>query len=227
MLSITISVYYLSFILSSTVILAQNLSLFPFPFPHNTQSLQNLIWISCTFSFFSSFSDDHLLLKSSVLSYSPSSQGLPWHTPPQVVHLVTQLCAGNFRDCLPLSLQMSHKHLRCNSRNNPLRILYHPNSLFLLAWNDFFKVFSFLFLGLNVLSKPQKPATPRACSNLFIILPFYCKGRRSTYIFLMLITHIKRSMSPKSAVISAGQLRNPSSLNCCFCCRQLAIFPHT
>lgn len=126
--------------------------------------------MSYTFSFSSSFSDDHVLLKSSVLSYSASSPGLPWHTPSQVVHMVAPLCAGKFRACLLLSFQMSHKHLRCSSRNNLLRILNHPSSLFLLARNYFFKAFSFLFLGLYVLSKSQKLATLRAYSNF---LSFY------------------------------------------------------
>lgn len=138
------------------------------------------------FSFSSSFSDDHLLLKTSALFYRASFQGLPWHTTYQVAHVVTHLCVGKLRACLPLSFHVSHKHLRCRSTNNLLRILYHPNSLFLLAWNDFFKAFSFLFLGLNVLSKPQKLARLRAYANLFIILPFHCKGRRNTCILLFL-----------------------------------------
>lgn len=179
--------------------------------------------MSYTFSFSYSFSDDHLLLKSSVLSYSASSQGPPWHTP-QAVPVVTELCAGRSEPAFPF-------HSRCLTSISDvvletlLRILQHPNPLFLLAWNDFFKAFSFLFLGLNILSKPQKLATLRVYSNIFIILLFHGKGRRSTCILLSLIKYIKKSMNSKSAVISTGQLKNPSSLNCCFCCRQLAIFP--
>lgn len=86
-------------------------------------------------------------------SYNASSQGLPWHTPSQVGHLVTQLHAGNFRACLPLLFQMPQKHLRCNSEtisseSFTILILY-------FCWHGMtFLKPCFLFLGLSVLSKP-------------------------------------------------------------------------